>query len=150
MKKEKPSFSVLPIQVKDAIAQAGYWRKYLKGLIGNKKDKHGKPLPVINAFFIPFSDLDKIREYAQDHPEEEVVGIRAYLRLEKESDDLSNVKLMVVPVLLTPNLLYKKDKLKKKKGDADSDGESLVYDFTMPCPTECDNESDLLNPPSLP
>lgn len=128
-----------PIPLEEAIQQARYWREYCKKLLG------GKNLPVIKAFFIPLEDLLHVTELAKNDSKHDVAGLRLYFRLENKDDDLSALKAMIVPVVYgTPDIaeapLLDWPRLRQPNTLA---GDSLVFDFTKPCPTECDSYSPL-------
>lgn len=137
---EKNQLSEPPIPLKEARQQAKYWRDYCKQLL------KGKDLPVIKAFFIPLDDLTAVTELAKKDMDEnhDLAGCRIYFRLENKDDDLSALKAMIVPVARSKSDLNQplKDWVRFKKS-SDIEGTSLVYDFTKPCPTECDNDSEL-------
>jgi hypothetical protein len=138
----KQQISVPPIPIDTAIKEAANWRAYCKKLIHGEKGRGGEDLPVIKAFFIPIADLQEVLELAKNDSGKEVAGMRIYFRLEKEEDDLSNLQAMVVPVIFEPDLLNLKDWIQLRHAAADEDP-SLVFDFTKPCPTECDSMSPL-------
>lgn len=136
-KNQKPN---PPIPVEEAKQQAKYWREYCKQLL------NGKDLPVIKAFFIPLEDLLHVTELAKTDSKHDVAGLRVYFRLENKDDDLSALKAMIVPVVYgIPDIAEEplKDWPQIRQPGA-SEGESLVYDFTKPCPTECDKDSPLI------
>jgi hypothetical protein len=137
---EKNQNPAPPIPLKEAIQQAKYWRDYCQKLLGEKD------LPVIKAFFIPLADLLHVTELAKSDSKHDVAGLRLYFRLENKDDDLSALKAMIVPVVYgTPDIAQEPlmDWLQIQQ-PGDLEGDSLVYDFTKPCPTECDNESLLV------
>lgn len=107
-----------------------------------RKGKDGEDLRVIKAFFIPISDLQEVLELAKNDSEKNVAGMRIYFRLENEEDDLNNLQAMVVPVIYDADFLSLKDWTQLRHSAADEES-SLVFDFTKPCPTECDSSSPL-------
>ncbi len=140
MKKQK--LSNPPIPLEKAIKEAANWRTYCKKLIHGGKGKEGEDLPVIKAFFIPITDLQEVLDLAKNDSGKIVAGMRIYFRLENEEDDLSNLQAMIVPVIYEADPLYLKDWTQLSHAAADEDP-SLVFDFTKPCPTECDGLSPL-------
>lgn len=134
-----------PIPLDKAIKEAAYWRNYCKKLLKDKKGSHGEQLPTIKAFFIPIGDLQAVLDLARNDSGMSVAGMRIYFRLKSEEDDLSQLEAMIVPVVLQPDPMYLRDWVQLKHPMADQD-ESLVFDFTKPCPTECDPESPLSHP----
>lgn len=134
--------SAIPLDI--AIQQAANWRKYCAALLSGQKGNHNEELPVIKAFYIPKIDLDTVMELAKNDSGKDVVGLRVYFRLENESDDLSNLKAMIVPVIYDQSTVhYLTDWTHYREAGEDKDS-SLVFDFTRPCPTECDLESPLI------
>lgn len=128
-----------PIPLEEAIQQAKYWRDYCKQLLG------GKDLPVIKAFFIPLEDLLHVTKLAEHDSKHDVAGLRVYFRLENKDDDLSALKAMIVPVVNVPSEVAQ-EALRdwvQLTNPTDTQDDSLVYDFTKPCPTECDSYSPL-------
>lgn len=142
IKKQKTFLTAIPIPLETAIKQAANWRNYCHKLLNGEKGNHGEDLPVIKAFFIPLADLQEVIDLARDDSGKDVGGLRIYFRLENEDDDLSNLQAMIVPVIHEAAENYWKDwtHLHQLQGSGDS---SLVFDFTKPCPTECDNDSPL-------
>jgi hypothetical protein len=136
--------SVPPIPLKQAAKEAANWRAYCKKLVHGRKGKHGEDLPVIKAFFIPADDLLEVLELAKGDSGQAVAGIRIYFRLVNEDDDLSDLQAMIVPVVNHPDITYLKDWTHLRKAASDEEDPSLVFDFTKPCPTECDLQSPLV------
>jgi hypothetical protein len=138
MKKKK--ISSPPIPLEEAKQQAANWRSYCKKLLEGRKGKNGEDLPVIKAFFIPLEDLRIVTDLAKDDSGHDVAGLRIYFRLEKSDSDLGDLQAMIVPVIHIAAMNYLQDYTHLRKS-ADTEDTSLVYDFTKPCPTECDSES---------
>ncbi|MDP4265719.1 MAG: hypothetical protein Q8941_24585 [Bacteroidota bacterium] len=141
MKKQK--LSTPPIPLATAIKEAANWRAYCKKLLRGEKGQGNADLPVMKAFFVPIADLQEVLDLAKNDSGKEVAGMRLYFRLANEDDNLSNLQAMIVPVVFEPDLLYLKDWTERRHATADEDP-SLVFDFTKPCPTECDNLSPLV------
>lgn len=134
-----------PIPLGEAIREAANWRNYCKKLLKGEKGGHGETLPVMKAFFVPIADLRAVLELAQEDSGMHVAGMRIYFRLKNEQDDLSQLQAMIVPVVQEPNLEYLRDWIERKHIKDEGD-DSLVFDFTKPCPTECDPKSPLSQP----
>lgn len=134
-----------PIPLGEAIHEAALWRNYCKKLLKGQKGAHGEDLPIIKAFFVPIADLKAVLELAAEDSGMNVAGMRIYFRLKQEGDDLSQLQAMIVPVVLEPNLESLRDWVERKHVKEDGD-DSLVFDFTKPCPTECDEKSPLSQP----
>jgi hypothetical protein len=139
MKKKK--ISSPPIPLEEAKQQAANWRSYCKKLLDGRKGKNGEDLPVMKAFFIPLDDLEIVKDLAKDDSGHEVAGLRIYFRLENADSDLSELQAMIVPVVRIAAIDYLKDWTHLRHKTSQIAESSLVYDFTKPCPTECDNES---------
>lgn len=133
---KKRSSGNVPIPLPTAIAEAGHWRTYCKKLLGDEK------LPVIKAFFVPLADLMEVVDLAKKDSGHEVAGLRLYFRLESEHKTLKDIKAMAVPVVYTDDPECLKDWVELQNTDSAA-GSSLVFDFTKPCPTECDKQSPL-------
>ena len=138
----KQKLSVPPIPVDKAIKEAANWRAYCRKLLHGGNSKGAGDLPVIKAFFVPIADLQEVLDLAKNDSGKNVAGMRIYFRLENEEDNLSNLQAMVVPVIYEADPLYLKDWIQLRQPEADDDP-SLVFDFTKPCPTECDSLSPL-------
>jgi hypothetical protein len=139
MKKNK--ISSPPIPLDEAKQQAANWRSYCKKILDGRKGKNGEDLPVIKAFFIPLDDLEMVTELAKNDSGREVAGLRIYFRLKNADSDLSELQAMIVPVVHLAAMEYLKDWTHIQNGPKELADSSLVYDFTKPCPTECDSES---------
>jgi hypothetical protein len=120
MKKKK--ISSPPIPLEEAKQQAANWRSYCKKLLEG------------------LEDLRIVTDLAKDDSGHDVAGLRIYFRLEKSDSDLGDLQAMIVPVIHIAAMNYLQDYTHLRKS-ADTEDTSLVYDFTKPCPTECDSES---------
>ena len=108
----------------------------------------GQEIP--RAVLIPIADIlsiiDKFQFIDDDgNVRTEIKGVRAYFAI-KESDMAlpDDVTALIVPVDLKGNDIITTSKVKGPDDDGDGDDEdSDIYDFTKPCPTECDPESPL-------
>jgi hypothetical protein len=102
-----------------------------------------------NGFLVPAEDLrgalDEIKD--QKNPQ----YIRAYLGVEtmKTGDGKAKQveKLIIVGTRPATNpstgKMYYEDILPSTRDAADSDGGGSIWDFSEPCPPECDEDSDL-------
>ena len=140
---EKNTVLFPPIPLDEAIQQAANWRNYCGKLVGGQRGNKDESLPVMKAFYVPLSDLLDVVELAKNDSGKFVVGMRLYFRLENEEDDLNDLKAMVVPVVLDDTGQLKDWTHRMQEKDVRATDYSLVFDFTKPCPTECDNESPL-------
>ena len=89
------------------------------------------PENVPKAIFIPIDDVMEIIE--KYNRREEVSGIRVYFSQLTDEPETAEVRGLVVPVRKDMTDIV----------DSGPDGESSIYDFTMPCPTQCDIKSRL-------
>lgn len=126
------------IPVKEAVARVTLFRAQLI----DQMPKSNIP----RAILIPIDDLLAIIEkHSRITGEGKVVntlkGVRAYFATKASDMDLpDDVTALIVAVDQEGNdIVVNQNKLK----DDGDDEESEVYDFTLPCPSECDVESPL-------
>jgi hypothetical protein len=106
------------------------------------------------AILIPFDAIvDIVNKYhsvdSEGNVTNDLKGIRAYLSIdENDPTKPQYVTAVVVPVDLDGNDIIYPDN--QSRGDGDEDDDTEIYDFTMPCPSECDEESPLIVPPPPP
>jgi len=111
-------------------------------------EKGGDPAGVPRAILIPISDLLAIIEkYSTVDEEGNVInslqGVRAYFAVKATDKELADdVTALIVAV-------DKKGKDIIPTSDLLQGDGSEIYDFTKPCPTECDPESPLFVGPEL-
>ncbi|MCX2486661.1 hypothetical protein [Pedobacter sp. MR2016-24] len=136
------------ITLREATKRAKAWRTLLSSIPSGNTDIAGNPIPLIPAQRIFRSinvNMDDIDQLKKDHPEAR--SIRVYLSLPDPKYPY-NICGMLVPVdqnnndMLTTSI----------EGDTmtedeilDSVSRSTIYDFTMPCPSMCDPNSQLFN-----
>lgn len=147
------------IPVEQAIQLTTNWRLFYADIyndsvkINKKIDPDGQE--VFRGFRIPIEDLEQLLEVAKsfnaDHSEK-INSVRAYLV--KDSQDpkqLSDIHIILVPVVggkeIDPfpargDVQYGNDLLQIKDGTAEAH-RSVIFDFTTPCPTQCDTDSVL-------
>jgi len=120
------------ILLEEAQVRTSAWRE-----CDNSKLPFGK---ILRGFFIPKDDFIELATYANSHqgstdPEENVSGFRAYLGMgpNKDTGEIE-CKLMFVPTMGPEQ----RDRIEHQ-----STGASLIYDFTTPCPSQCDEGSPL-------
>lgn len=128
-----------PIPENQAIADTHNWREFYGSTMG--VDPNGPD--VFRGFRIPISDfhelLDKAREIDESSPGNPVVAVRAYLARHTEGAEKDSMHVVLVPVVAADDQVaypYGKDMLSFQ-------GESTIYDFTTPCPEQCDTRSQL-------
>ncbi len=85
------------------------------------------------AFYIKKEDLMEALTPASGSPESSITGIRIYMALEPLEDGKKRSHVYVVATDEGRNDIVK-----------DSEGKSLIYDMTWPCPNLC-SSSNLLN-----
>lgn len=101
---------------------------------------------IPRAILIPIEDLQAIvRKFTsvddngQSHSS--IQGVRAYFSITESDKDLPDpVTALIVPVSLQGN-----DIITTPRGTAGED-DTEIYDFTKPCPDQCDPESPLYVP----
>jgi hypothetical protein len=115
-----------PVSHREALTNMSNWRKIARPVMGNN---------FLRGFYIPHDDLLEVR---RNHPDAR--GVRAYFSI-LDQNTIASIHLYIVPVDERG-----KDILIPAK---DNDGkyyESTVYDFTQPCPNQCDFESPYYDP----
>lgn len=103
---------------------------------------------IPRAVFIPIADLMAIIDKFQDLDEHgnirnSLTGVRAYFAVKESDQDLpDDVTALIVPVdLKGGDIVTQTDGVGEDEED-DSD----IYDFTQPCPSQCDTTSPLYVP----
>lgn len=152
------NFPTVPLE--QAIKQTTNWRLFYSKIYNDSEklndiDPNGQS--IFRGFRIPLEDLTQIVEVINIYNEdknhtEKINSIRAYLCKDTDNmERLNDIHVMLVPVVggkeISPNIIgeddspYGSDLLEfdKEKGIV----ESTIYDFTTPCPTECDTKSKL-------
>lgn len=151
------------VPVDEAIKLTTNWRSFYADIYNDstknlrKIDPNGKD--VFRGFRIPMEDVEQLLAVSKEFNEqnqEKINSLRAYLV--KDTEDvtkLSDIHIILVPVIDGKNgelfksglpVLHGRDLLEVKNAESDVN-ESVIYDFTSPCPTECDPESDLYSSP---
>ncbi len=102
---------------------------------------------IPRAILIPIADiLAIVDKYQTLTPQGDITvalkGVRAYFAVNEDDKDLpDDITALIVPVDLKGNdIIYTPDGL---LGNGDDDPSTEIYDFTTPCPTECDVNSPL-------
>ncbi len=146
--------STLPsIPVKEAVTLTSNWRTYYAAL--STEANPAQPISpnspeVFRGFRIPLEDLEKIIAVAREYNEKNaspINSVRAYLV--KDTPDIrhnKDIHLILVPVVggkemqagLSP---FGTDLLGPKGVEDETD--TFIYDYTSPCPAQCDTESIL-------
>lgn len=153
------------VPTEHAITLTSNWRKYYSKIY-NGPDTQLTIQPndenVFRGFRIPLEDLsqilDVIKKYNEDAARKnqaEINSVRAYLAKNSPEIDIVND----VHVLLVPVVGGKKIEPHSKNNDIGEFGNDLleleterglspqytIYNFTTPCPTECDKNSKLFS-----
>lgn len=115
---QKPLKNSVPVDL--AAVQTSNWRDYMTELVQDPND-------MIKGYFIPISDLTDVMQNAQK-------GARVYFALPEQGEevDIRGVHLYVVAVDEDGNDILE-----------NSNGDSLVYDTTVPCPNMCGEPNKL-------
>lgn len=96
------------------------------------------PIDDLLAIIMKYSTVDQ-----EGNVKSTLQGVRTYFAIKKEDEDLPDeVTALVVAVDLMGNDLINTT---GSIGLGDDEG-SEIYDFTVPCPTQCDPESPLYVP----
>lgn len=110
-----------------AIAYTTNYRNYISGF---DKDPN-----YIRAFNIPMEDITSLADFTK------CPSVRAYLGM-SDPKDISTLKLVLVPV---DNLNNDILSIPVANGVGDVVDQSSIYDFTSPCPQNCDLASPLFS-----
>ncbi len=147
------------VPVQKAIQLTSNWRSFYAEIYNDSEENLKKIDPdgkdVFRGFRVPLEDLEQILKTAKsfntDHSEK-INSIRVYLV--KDTEDatrLGDIHIILVPVIggkeidpLPPGGVapHGKDLLQMENKTLGIT-ESVIYDFSLPCPTECDPESEL-------
>lgn len=131
----KSQITVPTIPLPDAVARVARFRAQLAGSVPEAN--------MPRAILIPIADiLAIVNKYQTLTPNGDITvalkGVRAYFAVKREDEDLpDDITALIVPVDLKGN-----DIITTPVGLGD-DGSSEIYDFTAPCPSECDVNSPL-------
>jgi len=116
------------------------WLKIIAAIPGFEK-KHDL---IPRALFIAFDDLKQLEAA---YPPDTLKGIRIYFGVAGEDQPLApsvyDLRGMVVPVLKTDKHGKFTDLV---ESDAANPNNTSIYDFTSPCPRDCDINSELYVP----
>ena len=133
--------SVPTIPLNDAIARVTLFREQMV------KSEAVPESNIPRAILIPINDLMAIVEKYSTINEDGTItsslkGVRAYFAIKATDMDLpDDVTALIVPVDL------KGDDIITTPASSIGIGlETEIYDFTVPCPTECDTDSPLYIP----
>lgn len=102
---------------------------------------------IPRAILIPIDDLLAIiKQYESVDDEGNITnklrGVRAYFAVKASDEELpDDITALIVPVDLQGN-----DIVIAPGGAVGGEDETEIYDFTKPCPTECDPNSPLFVP----
>jgi len=97
---------------------------------------------ILRAFWIPIDDINNL---AAVHGAD---AVRAYICLE-QPDDLSTIKVVLVPVIDNVDILVMPQSEFVGDNSLTDDSGSTIYDFTQPCPVQCDPQSPLYDGDNL-
>ena len=91
------------------------------------------PMQVLRGFRIPIADINALAE------EHGAIAVRIYMAMENPAD-ASSLKMLLVPVILNSQG-QEVDKIMDVEPIAPP--QYYIYDFTQPCPIQCDYNSPL-------
>jgi hypothetical protein len=120
---EKVGIVINSIPLKTARKWAKRW---------TKKEGHYNKHHELHAFLIPKVDMLEVLAEGVD-------AVRAYIGV----DDNNVEKLMIVGTKYNPETGIYEDMITVGVGAGDKEQDD-IYDFTRPCPTDCDPSSPLL------
>jgi len=147
------------VPVQKAIELTTNWRTFYADIYNDSTQNLKKIDPdgqdVFRGFRIPLDDLEQLLEVAKKfnaENSEKINSVRAYLV--KDTEDvsrLSDIHIILVPVVggkeIEPFPLQSVaphgSDLLQMENKTLGVTESVIYDFTTPCPTQCDPESEL-------
>lgn len=132
-----PSYPPVPVTVAETLTEN--WRNYYGILTGTPADD------AFRGFKIPLEDLEKLVEIAKK--DNQITAVRAYLAIGRplqngEIPVTEDLHILLVPV--AENGGTGTDVLQvAEEVDHKIVMESAIYDFTTPCPAQCDFTSPL-------
>ena len=89
-------------------------------------------IDVLRGFRIPIDDITALANMT------EAVAVRSYLAMDNPNDP-TTIKILLVPIVVDST----GQEVDKLINDAVQPPASLIYDFTQPCPVQCDVTSPL-------
>ncbi len=132
----KSKINVPTVPLKEAVDRVTRFRNQLIGKVPEAN--------IPRAVFIPIADLMAIIDKYQNLDEngaitDTLTGVRAYFAVKEGDEDLpDDVTALIVPVDLKGS-----DVITAKGVGSEGEDDSDIYDFTRPCPAECDTNSPL-------
>ena len=108
-----------PVDLVKAASETQAWRAFMSDMPNQDQ---------VNAYFIPIEDITSILQYA-------ATGIRTYFALRTDANGLNQqLHMYVVPVDVNGNdVIF----------NPSAQGETLIYDTTLPCPSACGGPNQL-------
>ena len=110
-----------------AVTYTTNYRNYISGIDKNPD--------YIHAFNIPMQDIASLADFTK------CPSVRAYLGM-SDPKDISTLKLVLVPVDNTNTDILS---IPVPDGSGGLVDQSSIYDFTSPCPQNCDIDSPLFS-----
>lgn len=98
---------------------------------------------ILRGFQIQIADLQAILDYPQ------ATGVRAYLGMTTPGD-LTTLDLMLVPIANGSTTSPGQDILEPIVPGGGPDDPYSIFDFTQPCPIQCDLDSEMYFPNTQP
>ncbi|WP_157280254.1 hypothetical protein [Pedobacter borealis] len=151
-----------PIQLKEAEQLAKNWREYYAKLLNAHLNENKQKTIVVNVdsngsdifrgFKIPLKDLKNILKVAKKYNKqkkkaEKINAVRAYLAMGEPEGGENNgiVHVLLLPVAGNKDKTVPPGTHSPKGSDlfTNEEGDSVIYDFTTPCPNICDTDSPL-------
>ncbi len=134
----QPTTVIIPVAT--AIERTTNWRNFVTKV---SPSASARKLP--KAVYISKDDIEKLSRLM--HQNQDLVGVRAYFTIDipAEEEVVNDVSFVMVPVRKVDGKAFGEDVLYKEGSGKDitDPDDSEVYDYTMPCPNACDEDSPL-------
>jgi hypothetical protein len=132
----KPKLNIPTVSIPDAKARVERFRRQLAGSMPESNIPRAILIPIadILAIINKYQFIDK-----DGNTRNELQGVRAYFAVKQGDQSLpDDVTALIVPVNLQG-----KDIVSDGKSLGTESSDTDIYDFTKPCPDQCDPDSPL-------
>jgi hypothetical protein len=121
------------VDLNDAMTWCSNWREKFYEIFGDDNEK------IFRGFYIPIMDFVELMKFP------EAIAVRGYIAME-DPNKPETIKLLLVPVYPEPaGHSAGKDKLISPPSVPGGAVTYNIFDFTRPCPMQCDKTSPLYN-----